>query len=110
LTTGLTSVILISVSSYHFPKGNPMNHAEVTATLRSAIKAAGIKARVSKYVACGVRFIRVNPPTYEARFAEAEQAVILEAAIKAGLTGSRGSRIDPQAQTYGAGGNFEIPG
>ena len=70
-----------------------MSHKEMTAHLRTRVKVAGIKASVAKYTSCGVNFVRVSVPTYDARFSEEEQRKIHLIAQSNGMTLSRGLPI-----------------
>lgn len=70
-----------------------ITHKELTANIRAALKAAGIKARVRKQEYCGCRVIRVSTPAYGVTFTEAEQLAIADIAEEAGLTSVRGLPI-----------------
>lgn len=71
----------------------PLTHKERTAILRKALKLNGIKARVSKYESCGVQWIKVCVPSYDARFTEDELEKIAIAAIANRLTFVRGTEV-----------------
>lgn len=70
-----------------------LNHKERTANLRRVLKAYGPKARVSKYDSCGVRWIRVSVPSYDARFTADELEQLAIAARANHLTFVRGMEI-----------------
>lgn len=70
-----------------------LTHKERTAHLRKVLKAYGPKARVKKYESCGVRWISVIVPSYEARFTPDELEQIALAARANHLTFARGMEI-----------------
>ena len=71
-----------------------MNHLEMTKHIRNRVRAAGIKARVRKYVSCGTRYIQVVIPDAEWRWS-AEQIVEIGLIGQANrLTFARRSSID----------------
>lgn len=73
-----------------------LNHKEMTAHIRGRIKASGIKARVSLYTACGIRYIRVVTPSYEVKgFTSEELATLAIIAQVNRLTEAQSSPIDP---------------
>jgi hypothetical protein len=86
-------------------------HLEITATIRTAIKAAGIKARVRKQTICGTRSVQVYTVSHTTNFSAGECRRIAEIAKGFGLTDARRSEIDPDhaAQLTGkAVWNFEF--
>lgn len=85
-------------------------HARLTKHFRNRLKAAGIKARCKGYVSCGTKFIQIDVPTFEARFTEDEQRVILTIAKVNGLKLScMFMDIDENQMTYSHGGSFTVP-
>jgi hypothetical protein len=72
---------------------NQTAHKEMTAHIRTRIKANGIKASVSKYTSCGVNFIRVSVPAFDAEFTQDEQRKIHTVCKSNGMTLSRGMEI-----------------
>jgi hypothetical protein len=103
----LAYIVNIAMNFTH--KGeDKMTHAEMAKHIRGRLKAAGINARCSCSESCGVQYIRVNPPTYEAEFSDAEQATILVIADCNHLTLSRGAAIDLNQRTYSKTAVFEF--
>lgn len=84
-------------------------HKRLTKHFRNRLKAAGIKAGCRAFVSCGVQYIQINTPTYEALFTEQQQREILTIAKVSGLTLSRGMEINTEQMTYGHGGSFVVP-
>lgn len=70
-----------------------ITHKELTANIRAALKAAGIKARVRKQEYCGCRVIQVFVPAYGITFTDDEQNAIIDIAEEAGLTYVQGLPI-----------------
>lgn len=64
-----------------------MNHKQATALVRTLIKDAGIKARVSKYTSCGSMWIRVDNWKYGMYFTDGECQSIYGILTNLGLTG-----------------------
>jgi hypothetical protein len=77
--------------------------------LRGRLKVAGIKAKCSAYVSCGVQYIRISPPAHDVQFTEDEQRQILTIAKVNRLTLARGMEIDENQMTYANGGHFVLP-
>lgn len=71
-----------------------MSHKEATTHFRNRLKAAKIKARVKMNEACGIKYITIVTPTYEARFTsdDLKEIGIIAQVLK--LTSARGSEID----------------
>lgn len=86
-----------------------MNHKEMTAHIRSRIKAAGIKAKVRMINSCGHEYIQVNTPTFESRFNEDEQRSVRLIAIVNKLTLVRGLPIVLEQMTDANGFEFLMP-
>lgn len=89
------------------------NHKEKTAHIRKLIKAAGIKARVRKYVACGTKYIQVFTPAHNSLFTADEIKAFTHIADCNKLTGARCSKIDPKHEMLLTGKqtwNFEFHG
>ena len=85
-----------------------MSHKELTAQIRAALKAAGIKARISLYTSCGICCVRISVPEFSVKFTEDQQTVIKNIARSYGLTGANGSPINPlpvNPDTF----HFEVP-
>lgn len=70
-----------------------LTHKERTTHLRKALKAYGPAARVSKYESCGVKWIKVSVPSYDARFTAEDLEQIALAARANHLTFVRGMEI-----------------
>jgi hypothetical protein len=81
---------------------------EMTAGIRSRVKANGIKARVGKFDNGDPHF-RVWPIRNEVLFTEAEQRTILNIAKNNGLTFVRGLEIDVDQITFPNGMVFYMP-
>lgn len=71
-----------------------LTHKEITTHFRKRVKAAGINARIKMNEACGVKYVTVAVPSYEARFTSEELNEIGIIAQVLKLTGARGSEID----------------
>lgn len=71
-----------------------MTHKEITNHFRKRVKAAGIAARVKMNEACGIKYVTVVTPNYEARFNSDHLREIAIIAQVLKLTGARGSVID----------------
>lgn len=88
-----------------------MNTTHTTAAkhFRKRLAVAGIKAKCSAYVSCGVQFVRVSPPAYGIEFTDAEQGTILLIAQCNHFTLSQGIEINVDQRTYGPGAVFVLP-
>lgn len=75
---------------------------------RKRLAVAGVKAKCSALVSCGVQMIRVNVPSYKLEFSDADQAQILLIASCNHLTLSRGQAIDLSQRTYTKTAVFEL--
>jgi hypothetical protein len=71
-----------------------MTHKEMTAHIRSRLKAAGIPAKCSMQVTCGSLHIYVRPVSYVARWTAEQTAAIFRLAHANRLTLVRGMEID----------------
>lgn len=76
-----------------------MNHKQMTAHIRSRIKAAGIKAKCKMQDYCGNQVISVDVPAYGIEFNAEEQREIRLIAICNKLTWARGMAIDIDQMT-----------
>lgn len=85
-----------------------MTHKEMTASIRKRIKVAGIKARVDMAEACGVKYIRVFVPKFDATFTDDEQRKIRFIAKLNRLTRARRSEIDVERMTDPQSMHFEF--
>lgn len=85
------------------------DHKSMTKHIRGRLAAAGIKARCSKYESCGTLYIRVLPPTADARFTDEQSTQIKRIAKVNALTGAHGSEID-ESVINSAGCHFEYNG
>lgn len=87
-----------------------MKNSEFTKHIRGRLKAAGIKAMVrtseSGIDGGNVGQVRIDPPEFEARFTDEEQAMILRIVKCNGMTLVMGGEIDERQRTYGVGGVF----
>lgn len=70
-----------------------MTHKEATTHIRGRIKAAGIKARCSKYTACGINYVCISTAEYGQAFTEEEQSTLLTICQVSNLTGARGAQL-----------------
>ncbi len=70
---------------------------QTAAAFRSAIKAQGFKARVRADRMCGMDYVTVVTPSYEARFTPDQIEFFTALARDMGLTLIRGMPIDPAA-------------
>lgn len=87
-----------------------MTHQEITKHFRNRLRHEGIVARCSLYTGCGVRCIRISPPSAEARFNESEERTIRMIAKAVHLTHAHGSEIDVERMTGSVGEVFEFHG
>lgn len=86
---------------------------EMTKHLRSRLKHEGIKARVRKFEACGVMNIQVFTVEHGKKWTDHERRMIAHIADCNKLTGTRGSKIDPDHEAELSGKelfNFEFHG
>lgn len=83
-----------------------LNHTEMTKHIRNRLKAQGIKARVRKFTACGVRYVQVFAPAHGATFAAEEMFTIAHVADCNRLTGAQGAKIDPAFEAGLTGKNY----
>ena len=88
----------------------PLTHKEITAHIRSRIKAEKIKARVDMFATCGVKYIRVFVPAHDAVFSEENQRTIRNIAKCNNLTRARGEEIDVERMTDPQSMHFEFHG
>jgi len=82
-----------------------MTHKEMTTHIRNRIKAAGIRASVSKYDSCGVQWVRVSTASYDQQFTADEQRQINLIASVNGLTKAGRLAIDVES-TFGQEAHF----
>lgn len=83
-----------------------MTHKEATTHVRGRIKAAGIKARCSKYTACGINYVCISTAKYEQSFTEEEQQALVLICQVNKLTGARGAQLQGHEITV-HGGHLE---
>lgn len=77
-----------------------MNHKQITATFRNAIKAAGIAAKVRMYKSAQFNSVEVYTATYGQVFTAEEQAQVLTLAAGMGFRGIVGKPLDLSDRTY----------
>ena len=90
-----------------------MTHKEMTAHIRSRIKAEGIPANVRMLNYCGVKAICIYGKTYETRFTSDQCKEIAVIAKVNGLTGAKSSEINLDVEAQLTGSNekhFEFHG
>lgn len=85
-----------------------LNYKEMTAHIRSRLKASGIKAKCKMSQYCGVKAIYITPVTFNDRFSESEQKEILLIAKTNKLTLAKGCEINLDQMTYANEATFEF--
>ena len=84
-----------------------LTHKDITGHIRSRVKIAGIKARVTMSDACGQPVVHVFTIGPDVSFTEAEQREIRHIAKCCKLTKAKGLEIDVERMTDPHGMRFE---
>jgi hypothetical protein len=84
-----------------------MTRQEAAQQMKTALRAAGVKARVRQFLCCGAHWVQVFGVNAAAQFSDEEQATVKGIAQSLGLTGVRGSEIRMDQATNPFEFNFE---
>lgn len=85
-----------------------MTRQEAAAQMKTALKTAGVKARVQQFLCCGSHWVKVFGASADAQFSDAEQSAVKGIAKSLGLTGVRGTEIQMEHATNPFEFDFEV--